>query len=83
MMAGELKTDWNIAIEVLAENHFRQGRDMNERRQIAERHLNDVLHYQTAHLGKPVEQTKRDMARAYSDPDNLSRALRRYTGPNL
>ncbi len=82
-MAGDLKTDWNIAIEVLAEHHFRQGRDMNERKEIAERHLKDVLYYQTHHLGKPAEQTKREMIRAYSDPDNLRTALRKFTGPNL
>jgi hypothetical protein len=79
----ELKADWKTAVDTLATYHFRAGRHMGERRELAERFLKDTLNFQVAHLGKNERVIKSELEREFSNPENIRTAIRKYPGPNI
>lgn len=76
--APDVKSPWDIAVQTLATHHFKSGPDVHERKTLAERFLNDSLHYMVSHLGKDEKTSKAALARDFSDPLNISAAMRKY-----
>lgn len=75
---ADIKSPWEVATHNLAEHHFKSGRDMHERRTLAERFLNDTLHFMVNHQGKDEKTTKALLGREFSKPENITRAMRTY-----
>jgi hypothetical protein len=78
-----LKADWNTAVDTLATYHFRAGRHMGERKELAERFLKDTLNFQVAHLGKNEKTAKSELIRDFCQPENIRTAMRKYPSVNI
>lgn len=78
-----LKADWKTAVDTLATYHFRAGRHMGERRELAERFLKDTLNFQVAHLGKSERAVKSELEREFSNPATVTAAVKKYPSVNI